>query len=187
MSKTEHPSPANYGSSNYRTHRAVSDGSGGLRFVPTSWHSIIIALIAASGFPVFVLALARDDWGMILFSSVWAPLISLWALYLARPIVADKVHNVLVVGYRHSFFSRIPFLRARWIPFSQARGVQVLGKQHRSLPRGPRKAIELNLLLDGDDRAHLATYRHRADILEDANALSRLIGVPIEEWLEDTT
>ena len=106
---------------------------------------------------------------------------------LNRSIVIDGNTAVVRLGLpRLAWLNQLPWLQGlvcRSVPFSEIHSIQLLDEEVRRTSEPMFWSYELNLVLRNGQRIHLIDHGNQREIRWDAGDLSRMIDVPIWDFI----
>ncbi|MCB0639091.1 MAG: hypothetical protein KDC54_20820 [Lewinella sp.] len=169
--------PVRKGGDGFRTHQLERTELHLMEITPTRGLLLFASAIMALPLLGMVFLLSQDDIPVfVFFFCGLASLFGLFMLYRAKKVTVFDQRSRMCTGYFRSWGNWFP--PARHIPFDQIHALQILRERVRSKNHN-YWSYELNLVLHNGERYMLMDHANQAAIREDAQALGRMLSVPV--------
>ena len=190
--------PLSPGGSRYTTNRLRESAPQVLSFQPTAYrhYQSLVHLVSLLVFGnALIVSLLRDELNINRPDEWWVISMLVQILVgcgvtlvlLNRSIVVDANAAEVRLGLpRLGWLNQFPWLRkllCRSLPFSEIHSIQLLDEEVRIPHEQMFWSYELNLLLRDGKRINLIDHRNQREICWDAGDLSRMMDVPIWDFI----
>lgn len=176
--------PAKSGGANFKTHNLTKFSTSVYKFQLSLGGKIFIGIFALVGLIVAIIGvgmLFSSNWTgffLVPFGSIFAGAAYFMYRTMGQPIVFDRTMGFIWTGHKAPTFAGDQKSKQNLIYFTDIHAIQILSERIRS-DKSNYTSYEINMVLKDTTRFNVIDHGNHAQILLDAETLSKFLGKPI--------